>query len=198
MDAQTSEREPSPDPSSRPKRRRWLMPLLFVSLGVNLFLIGAAVGWVARPSLAQLGRFAAAAEPGAEQISMLRRAIDPLPDAERQRFRAHFEAERDAVAPLRRALFRERLRLRRLIDAEPFDAAAANARLAEIRRLTEAMQARLHAAAVAGFAELSPDSRRAVSRRMVEDMRRGGAGHRDGPPPTEAPPPGAPIPGAER
>lgn len=103
------------DTPSTPKKRRWLMPLLFASLAVNLLIVGLVVGWsfsdgrterAKGPIRGVLGEpFARALPESARQsmrrdITQERGRFKESRDALRERFQAFLTALRsDPFAP---------------------------------------------------------------------------------------------------
>ena len=86
------------------KPRRWLYPLLFISLALNLLIAGMVVGWLASPGGPKRSEFASArglvgepflrALPDEQRRAMLREIVRDAPQIResRESLRARFEA----------------------------------------------------------------------------------------------------------
>ena len=164
-----SESQPDPlAPSSRPTRR-WLVPLLVVSMAFNLVIVGAALS----------GRF----WPGHGERGGFNRSSDLMP---RQFFHALDEERREqlvAVFRARRPEFREQYRALRsasaaladVLEREPFDPQAAQSAIAEHTSRSHRM-VDLGAAVVGNLLDaLTAEERRALAeaiRQRIEENRR--------------------------
>jgi uncharacterized membrane protein len=155
---------------------RWLKILLGVSLVLNLFVIGAAVGVL-------LLRHQAIAR--AEKADPVLSAADELPPAQRDAFRAMMSAKLASLGPgLRDArLARHDAMLR--VRAEPFDRATASADLARGRADDAAARGAVEETILDFAATLPPDQRASFSRGLVRSaIARWAASHPGRRPPT--------------
>lgn len=155
--------------------RRTLLIVLVVSLAVNLFLVGAVAGGLVvgqkfRGDRPPMGRGGAPAQP-------LWRAGEALPPPQAKAYR---EALRGAGPELRAAMREaraERAQTWKALAAEPFDAAAAKQRLAQIRQREADARGQIEDRIVDYAADLSPADRALLARGLTERPRR------EGPPP---------------
>lgn len=131
---------------------------LFVSLALNVLLIGAIVGW-------RLERLSAReAEPPARGAFMA--SLTPQERAElRRTLRAAFFETREE----RHAARRERAALMELATAETYDAAAVREALRRTRAAEMTLLSRIDDAVVAALAELPPEQRRAAVEAIVRE-----------------------------
>lgn len=165
------------------RRHGLVKPLLYVSLAVNLFLFGLAIGWIAQPPMG--GRSGGSPRtPGAfpgDQVGAVYRALEALPEPSQTRLRQQLESERSAAAPLRQSVNEQRQHLRALIEADHFDAEAAERAFAELRTLTNQIYTRQHAVLLDALRSLSAPERRVLLQKIIKDAPmhgRGGDGHR--------------------
>jgi len=164
---------------------RWLMPLLFGSLAVNLVVIGAAGSALWRGQLDRhdtpLGRRVAA--------NVVGYAVT-LPPERYQELKRLTKDEWQRVQPLRRALNEARADVADVLAAEPFDRErflAAQARLLEADRRSREAVFTLYSALSLG---LTPEERRNFQRWREEHRQRRPQNPLDAPPdtpPAEAP-----------
>lgn len=121
--------DPIQSPTKPPRRGRWL---LIVSLALNLVLVGALVGGLARMSRMPPQQ---AMQPGSALVLLWR----AMPEAEQRALRGGGEGHsgrdgrRESRAAWRAGMADEVAALRALLTAEPFDRAALEARLTEAR-----------------------------------------------------------------
>src|SRR5690606_31577611 len=101
-----------------------------------------------------------------------RQAAEVLPDAERERVRAIWERNRDAVRDEFRAMREARARFREALTAEQFDPAAAQAALDELYARKEAARAGMETKIFEIAESLSPEQRRAYFDAFFKDERR--------------------------
>lgn len=151
--------------------RKTLSIALFVSLALNLFLVGAvAGGFVVGHRIRGGGDDRPPAGRGPPQLW---RAADVLPP---EQARAYREALRDQGRAARVELHTvraARLEAWRALGQEPFDAKAAKARLAGIRAEEAAARGRIEDRVVDFAGGLSPAERAALAQGL--------SAHRDGP-----------------
>jgi uncharacterized membrane protein len=139
--------------------------VLAISLALNVFLVGAAVGGTYMWRASGLHRAATAARAG------LVVAADALPVEKRQKFRQMLIQARKEAASDITAARSGRLKLSQLMVAEPIDRQAIDAQLAAIRQSDIALRARLEEAVV-DFAETLTSAER---KSFVEGLRGHGA-----------------------
>jgi uncharacterized membrane protein len=178
---------PGPAPKAAGGWARWRGPVLFVSLGVNLFLVGAfAGGWwhqphgrywwrhyMAQQQMAQPGRMGPMGQmgmpgrPGEPSAGPMRggmaaigEAVRQLPEAERKPFEEAMAQRRGEVQQLQQDVRHARLKVNDAIRAEPFDRKAMADALAAVREKILAMQTKLHEGFVEGVSKLPADKRR--------------------------------------
>lgn len=130
--------------------RRWLLPLLTVSLLANLFLVGLVGGHMyARHKI----------PPRREGPVVTAAHLRALPADERKMFTAVMAAQRPAIAEARRLHLEARRVLEADIAAAAFDKDKVTADFAAFRRAGQALQEKSNAALVDALATLSPASR---------------------------------------
>jgi uncharacterized membrane protein len=167
--------------------RSWTGVALVISVIINVFLIGTAVGVLALGArLAHEHR-----PPGPGGGGQLWRASMALPPAQARAFRQAVRAQAEAGRPMAEAGRRARQAAWLTGAAEPFDAAATKAALARARSLDQATRARLEEALVDIAGALPPAERRVVFQALA-DPARGRQAHmrmmHGGPPPPPGPP----------
>lgn len=168
--------------------RPWLRIALIVSVVLNVFLVGAALGVLALG--AQLARSNPPPGPGIRG-GQLWRASQTLPPATARAFRQQVRAQSQATRPLAQAA-RQLRRQAWLTGAnDTFDANATKAALAQARTADMAMRERLEGILVDIAGALPADQRRSVFRAMAEP----GAAPRSGRfgPRQDGPPEGGPL-----
>ncbi len=138
-----------PDRSSR-----WL---LIGSLALNLFFIGTIVSLAARHYV--LPPQQAAAERPRTAAARIERLAAPLPAADAEKLRAAFRARARAAEGARDALNKAYERAQDVLKAEPFDAAALRAALAEARGARPAYDQVMQEILIAGASTMSPEGR---------------------------------------
>ncbi len=157
-------------------RMRWLQLVLVISLAINLLVAGALVGRL-RDREPPLGW-------AVQQLDPETRAV--LRPLMRQRIGTTFK--------MRRAMRSAQGRIRDIIEQEPLDEQALALELAQLREISVRYQASMHETAIDVLAELTPEQRLRVARRLLTppgDRRPPGADHRPpGPGDRPGPPPG--------
>ncbi len=141
--------------------RRALAWALAVSVALNLF----GLGWVAAKSLGRGAR-----------SELLQRRPGP---GRRGRDRWLGPEARRLTQPQRQALRSARRAAREQLEREPFEAAALDAALADLRRQSDALQRIVHEQMTERAATMTPAQRRDLARRYFR--RRGGRRGRAGP-----------------
>ncbi len=141
---------------------RWMTILLVVSLGLNLLVLGAALG------LALKGGHGWRGGPPSG-VGALHRALGP---EDREVLRARMkDAFRDA--PGGRAAFRGEMdALVSLLRAESFDAAAADAHMAQLREMYGARMDRAQGLLVSYWDEMGAEARAAYADRLEAELQR--------------------------
>lgn len=171
----------TPD-SSAPKGRwaRWRGPVLFVSLGLNLFLVGVMAGgwWHQHHGRGMrhhmMGQHMQMGRPGEiggmpmrGGMAVLRDAIQQLPEADRKLFEDSMAQRRAEVQQLQQDVRTARQKVNETIRAEPFDKKAMAGALAAVRDKIMTMQARLHDGFVEAVAKLPADKRREFAEKLA-------------------------------
>lgn len=164
--------------------RKTLLVVLFVSLAVNLFVIGAVAGGLVVGG--RLHEVRAQGRPG----PALWMAGDALPPGERRAYRRLLREEGLAMRPALRQARELRREAWGRMGQEPFDAAAARADLERARRLEIEARGRVEARILdfagtlpaAERASLAEGLARARGGRGREAMRMGRGGPEGGPP----------------
>jgi uncharacterized membrane protein len=171
---------PAPSPKAAGGWARWRGPVLFVSLGLNLFLVGAFAGgwwhqhqgrywrhqWMPRQmgQTAPMGMPGRPGEPGAGPMrggmAAIGEAVRQLPETDRKPFEEAMARRRAEVQQLQQDVRHARLKVNDAIRAEPFDAKAMAAALSVVREKILAMQTKLHEGFVEGVSKLPADKRR--------------------------------------
>ena len=143
--------------------RKSLFVLLFVSLALNLFLLGGIAG-----GLVIGQKFRGAHAPPGRAAPPLWRAAEGLPQEQAQAYRAALRSGAPQMRDAMRAARSARQDAWRSLAAEPLDAAALKGRLAAIR--TQEAQARgLFDERIVDFAaELSPADRAKLAQGLAE------------------------------
>ena len=153
---------------------RWRGPVLFVSLGLNLFLIGMmAGGWTHHPPFRSMlfahggpdhpggpGPGPGAARGGGPSGLAFREAVHALPEADRAVFEESVSALRPELNKAQQDLRKTRQRLGDILRADQFDQAAFIDTLASVRQKQDTVLAMLHKSAAESIAKLSAESRK--------------------------------------
>lgn len=171
-------------------RDRLIQTALLASVGLNLFLLGTMVPrWLGpKPPPGNKIVMMGPDGPGGPLFAM-HRMMDDLPEADAKILREHFGSDMEKLAEKAKT-FRDRIdRLRDLMRAEPFDAAALRTELesAAADRLT--MEKAQTDRIIEVLGKLSPEGRRRLAdmrppRMMINERRmHGGHGEMDMPPP---------------
>jgi uncharacterized membrane protein len=139
--------------------------ILAVSLALNTFLIGAAVGG------AYMWHTSGSLRTGTAMRGGLGLAAEALPTEKRKAFRQMLTQAREEAASDIAAARAGRLELAKLMMAEPLDRQAVDAQLSVIRQSDIALRARLEKAVIELAETLTPAERR----NFVEGLRGHGA-----------------------
>jgi uncharacterized membrane protein len=161
--------------------RKWLGPVLLISLAVNLFLAGLfAVGYF------KDGRH----HRGGHGMSMgmpHHVVARHLSDDERQALRATMREHRSTFQPLFNDLKAARLALSEAVAADPYEPEAVRDAFASMRAGMDALATQSQGALVEAFADLSPESRDKIAEALKQG-RRGDRMRGEGRPMRGAPP----------
>ncbi|MEQ9144407.1 MAG: periplasmic heavy metal sensor [Parvibaculaceae bacterium] len=146
--------------------RRWLGPVLLVSLVLNLFLIGLFVaGMIYRHG------------PGGPVHAMLAMqnsiVAQHLSEEERNAFRAAMRPRMRDMRPFFEGVRDARRGVSEAVAAEPYDPDAVRSAFTELRRALMAVGEHSQNAMIEVFADLPPETRA----RIAEGMLRGPRGH---------------------
>ncbi len=148
--------------------RKWLGPVLLISLALNLFLGGLfAVGYFKE---GQHRRGAHGMSMGLPHHIVARH----LTEDERQALRATMRENRSTFQPLFKDLRAARMALSEAVGADPYDPEAASEAFAAMRAGMDALATRSQGALVEAFADLTPETRE----KIAEALKRGRRGDR--------------------
>jgi Spy/CpxP family protein refolding chaperone len=165
----TESAAPPDAPRDAPRRApRWLWFALALSLALNAAGVGLWWGASLRERHA-----------GAEGALTLRHAMRDAAEPVRQQARAVFAQHRPAFEALRREAVAARARVGEAASREPFDPAALDAALAELRAAQDALAALRHRALAEIVAAAPPETRAALAMRLSGPSDHRGRG-RDG------------------
>ena len=161
---------------------------LFVSLAVNVLLLGAIVGG----GLAGLRQQHARDTQTVARAPNMRVLMQSLPPTRAAEVREHVVgAWRDAQAE-RRAARQARLEIARVAGAEPYDVAAAKTAFANMRAADARVAAKFHDVVAEAMASMTVAERRAMLRELAtRRMEQGRRGQRGRALPESPSPPGA-------
>lgn len=135
---------------------------LFLSLAVNIFLGGFAVGRFAGGPRPPHGD-----HPSMHAGPMMAPNVEALSPEGRAAFHSVFEAERDALHQRHSALKARRAAFAAALLAEPFDRAAAVAALKDLHTVTAEQQGAFAALMIDAVEKLSSDDRKALAKSIV-------------------------------
>ena len=147
-----------------PKSRPWILIVLIVSLGLNLFLGGLMVGrWVSGgphrpPQFASNER-----GPTGEPSRFLRRMASTLPPEHRSAFEAVIDRHRERVVRAAGEARDAREDVRQVLRKEPFDRAALDRAFETVRTRNVALQTEIQIAIGEAAAELPPQARQRLA-----------------------------------
>lgn len=149
---------------------RSCMLVLFVSLALNLFLVGMlSVGWLKRAPADATWR-----EPGPSELMF--HARDALGRGKHPRLRSLIDERKPAFVEHRRAMSAVRAEVRQALESEPFDPERLTRGLAALRGETTSSQAVLHESLVELARGMNVAERRRLALLAVEG--KGGARRR--------------------
>ena len=127
---------------------RWAF---LISLALNLFFIGVSATHALRDQIDGQGHF----KPGLRLDAM----VETLPSADGAKLRAALDADMDRVSAAHVAYRAAQATARAALQAAPFDQAALDTALADIRAKREILQRVLHAIVTRAAAQMSPAGR---------------------------------------
>lgn len=136
---------------------------LFLSVAVNIFLGGFAVGRFAGGP-----RHPHAEHPSMHAGPMMAPNVEALSPQGRTAFHSVFEAEREALRQRHSALKERRAAFAAVLLAEPFDRAAAEAALKDLHAVTAEQQSAFAALMIDAVEKLSGEDRKALAKSIVD------------------------------
>jgi len=158
----TTNAAPEPGPQApgqkRSNGRRWLAVGFFVSLVVNLFLVGLILGRILHPGFL-FGGGVYVREFGPVAGRVIQHLIGQLDEADRQSVMDQLKGHADDFSALNQDLREQRQTLIRLLRADTFDRKAVDDALVELRRRNDALQTAMESA-IADAVEKLPASAR--------------------------------------
>jgi uncharacterized membrane protein len=152
------------DTPTPPKKRRWLMPLLFVSLAANLLIAGIVVGW----SISDGGKDRPRGSIRGVLGEPFARA---LPETARQAIRNDIERERGRITESR-AVLRERVQaFLAALRTDPFEPEEVMRLMQEQRNIGIARQQFGEELLLRRLNEMTPEERSSYADRLEEQLR---------------------------
>lgn len=146
--------------------RRWVLPLLFVSLALNLLVMGVVIGWLAS------GGGAKRAEYGSARGLVGEPFLRALPDSERRAFMRDVAREAPRIRESRESL---RTRFEAFLTAlrtEPYDPATVAGLLQEQRTVALRRQDIGEQFLLQRLEEMSPAQRKEYADALENSLRR--------------------------
>ena len=159
------------DAVNGPKKRRWLRPLLIVSLGLNLLFVGLVAGRIWNHGFER--RAAAHSQVVTGAIEKL---IEDIPEAKRLRARELLKRHRAAIGPLRGELREARNKVRDAALADPYNEEKLAEALGRLRELRSGMHQSLHRTMMGLMKDLTLKERQ----KLVKNIRAGFKNRRRG------------------
>jgi uncharacterized membrane protein len=136
---------------------------LFVSLAVNLLLVGVVGG----AALSNLRQDRATAQSAVARAPNMRSLLDSLPPERAQAIRSDVVKTWREARNERRAARAARVEVYRLAGAEPYDVAAVKAAFARMRAADGEVARRFQDVVADSMAKLTPEERREVLRNLA-------------------------------
>lgn len=136
--------------------RRWRAALV-ISLALNLFLAGLIGVWVLKPIFTR-----PPAQPEVERI--IDRMAGRLQTPDAVVLRGIYDRQRDTLSALSTHLREARARMRASLRAEPFDAAALQKSMDDVRNARMEFMKALEGIVMESARTMSPNGRRALAR----------------------------------
>jgi uncharacterized membrane protein len=130
---------------------RWAF---LVSLAINLFFIGASATHAVRNQI-ETGHF----KPGMRLDAM----VATLPSADGAKLRAALDADMDKVSAAHKAYRQAQAEARLALNGAPFDAAALERAMADIRAKRQTLQEALQTVVIKAAGDMSPDGRKRLA-----------------------------------
>lgn len=156
----TADAPSAPAPSPRKSNgRRWMAIAFFVSLVVNLFLVGLILGRILQPQFL-FGGGAYVREFGPVAGRAIQRLVSDLDQADRQTVMDELKGHADDFTGLNLALRQQREITIRLLRADNFDRKAVDDAFAELRNRNEALQAAMEMAIADAVQKLPASARK--------------------------------------
>ena len=146
------------------KSRPWVLTVLVVSLGLNLFLGGLMAGrWFSGPPHRQHAAMQGERGPAGEPGRILQRMAATLPPEQRPAFEATIAKHRDRVAQAASQAREAREQVREVLRREPFDRAALDNAFEQVRAKNLALQIEIQTTIAEAAAGLPPSARQQLS-----------------------------------
>ena len=155
-------------PPSRPRRRRWVVWALAVSVCLNLLLFGAAGGAFLRHG----GPLASEMPSGFDRVTLWR-MFRALPEEAREEARERIRDRRPEMRELAQARDAARARIAVAMEAQPFQAPALAAALQEARAAERRSRDVADALLVEVASGLTVESRAEIAAALRERRRKG-------------------------
>lgn len=149
---------------TEPRKRRWLWPVLIVSLSLNLLFIGLVAGRM----LTQDDR------GGRQRIftGAIEKLMQDLPEAKRLHAGELLKKHRETVKTARRDLREARRNAREAVLTEPFDEAKVSAALARFREIRSVSHQSMHDMMLGLMKELNLEERKKLLSYIREGFRK--------------------------
>ncbi len=145
---------------------RWVLPALFVSLGLNLFVGGVLAGRYLAPEPPETPVAARLpAHTDRPVRALIKRMAARLPADERAAFVEIVSQHREALVAAGAAIRDARRKVHKAMAAEPFDRAPLDAAFAELRASSDEFRQTMHEAIADGVQGLPADARRHLAER---------------------------------
>ncbi len=153
------------DTPTPPKKRKWLMPLLFVSLAANLMIVGVVVGWSFSDERKDRPK-------GPIRGVLGEPFVRALPDSGRQAIRRDIERERGRISESRNAL-RERFQaFLAALRTDPFVAEDISRLLKEQRQVGITRQEFGEELLIRRLVEMTADERNEYADRLEQQLKK--------------------------
>ena len=153
------------------RTNKWLVGGLVVSLVVNLLLVGFVAG--------RMSGFGPPPGFGPDPTTGFFRLLGFLPDERRAAIAPELRKQMAALLPVLRKMRGDQREVFETLTAEPFDAAALEAALADLRANLTAAQVASHHSFVEMAKSLTPEERESLARAMRRPVHMHGMGGGD-------------------
>ena len=152
--------------SNVPKKRRWIWPVLIISLALNLLFVGLVAGrmWARGGSDRAPHRVVAAA---------VTEFAEDLPAAKQKRANELLQAHREKIRKIRKELHEARRAARDAMIADPYDGANFENTLTRLRELRKDRHESMHTMVLALLTDLTLEERKKLLKRVRAGFRRG-------------------------